>query len=812
MGNGIHRHRRARSRLRGCLLALVAVPGLGAGVAAAQGGDTEVRDPAKLEVARNTIDVADRRLDVLAPITRRASGEVEVELHAAGRRYRFDADVNSEEGYVRFRKRIPRAQARLGTGIATITYPGNGRTRGQEVRLRAAHGKARLDAERPELAVSGGQLRLRSQGTLSKRARGVVRVQLDWVDAGGDDQSYETNAKIDDGEWELSGALPAKVRQSIDGRRSTVHSYTLFTGYQRAQMRGEMEAYQVLPAPPVMIVPLVGAIPVPGQAAPPPPPPSGGGSAAPPPAPPPPGGPPPAQEPQTREVPSDNVEAVPSPGQSGEVRVTGDVPELEPGDYLATDIGPASPFGFLGEVTAVRTEGPDTIFSTQPAKLIDAVPEGEIDVDFEAQPADTSSFRAQSAGTVNEPISKRVSCTTGGSVEITGSLSLDPSFSFSARWELFRGVRSARFEGSVDADTELRATAQAAASCRLARTPLLAQPITLRPVSVQVGPIPVVLVPQVQLYVSAEGTIEASVTTTVRGSMTAATGITYEDGRFSPTASRDVSFTHDAPTMDAKARLEAHVGPTLNLLLYGASGPEVSLTTGLSLQADTTDNPWWTLTAPLRLDAALSVPALNLTSGTLNALDTEIPVADAGGPYPNPDGDPGGGDPGDYLGSWTAGPWRLDIAEESESVLGIVNQAPTQYPTCTEPPGTKIFSGFVPTASGQWNGANRASFCSSFQWAQNAAMRAVRGSDGKVAIVLAWAQVFDGPRPSIDADGRITSTGPYYSTVATPASAASARLSSQSDQSRSVEPRRPPTPAGTPAAGEVPASTLPPEP
>lgn len=124
-----------------------------------------------------------------------------------------------------------------------------------------------------------------------------------------------------------------------------------------------------------------------------------------------------------------------------------------------------------------------------------------------------------------------------------------------------------------------------------------------------------------------------------------------------------------------------------------------------------------------------------------------------------------------YVGSWTASTWRLEIAEESPDVLGIVNQAPTEYEHCTEPPGTKIFSGFVASTSGQWNGAVRAisSSCSGeFQWWQNAAMRAVRRHDGKIALVLAWGRgASTAPRPSIDADGRVTSTGPYTGTVAT---------------------------------------------
>jgi hypothetical protein len=162
------------------LLALVAASALGTDVAMAQADGGQVREPAKLEVSRSTIDRGDRRLDVLAPITKRASGKVDVELYAAGRRYRFDAPVDPDKGYVRFDKRIPQAQARLGTGILTIAYPGNDRTRGQEVRLRAARRQARLNAERARArrravvaAQRGAAVRARPGG--GARATGLDR-------------------------------------------------------------------------------------------------------------------------------------------------------------------------------------------------------------------------------------------------------------------------------------------------------------------------------------------------------------------------------------------------------------------------------------------------------------------------------------------------------------------------------------------------------------------------------------------------------------------------------------------------------------
>ena len=75
---------------------------------------------AKRSIARtSTVGGA---LDVLAPITSLASGRVAVEYHAAGRHTRFTAPVNSTDGRIRFQRRLPAAQARLGTGIVTIAY------------------------------------------------------------------------------------------------------------------------------------------------------------------------------------------------------------------------------------------------------------------------------------------------------------------------------------------------------------------------------------------------------------------------------------------------------------------------------------------------------------------------------------------------------------------------------------------------------------------------------------------------------------------------------------------------------------------
>ena len=198
---------------------------------------------AKLSVSRARIIRHSRRLDVLAPITHRASGRVRVAFRAAGRTVRFRARVKPGSGRIKFRHRIPRRQARKGTGILTIAYPGDADTRPQKVRLRAAPRPARLRLARPRIA--GG--RLLASGTISRRAHGHVRVQLEY-DAGARTVTLERTAPIRRGRWRLIAPLRPSVISDIARRSGTVHSYTLFTGDEHHRIRGELRSYGVLPS------------------------------------------------------------------------------------------------------------------------------------------------------------------------------------------------------------------------------------------------------------------------------------------------------------------------------------------------------------------------------------------------------------------------------------------------------------------------------------------------------------------------------------------------------------------------------------
>lgn len=202
-------------------------------------------NPAKLEVRRAGVDRSAGRLSVLAPITARASGTVRVAFRAAGRTERFTTEIDRSRARILIARRLPAAQVRAGSGIFTLTYPGDADTQPQEVRLRAAGTPAGLRAGRPQLVGS----RLTAAGTVDRRARGVVRLQLLYEPASGPTRTLTFTAPISGGRYRLAATLPADTVREIAARRGVLHSYTLFTGHQAADMRGELESFEVLRAP-----------------------------------------------------------------------------------------------------------------------------------------------------------------------------------------------------------------------------------------------------------------------------------------------------------------------------------------------------------------------------------------------------------------------------------------------------------------------------------------------------------------------------------------------------------------------------------
>lgn len=188
--------------------------------------------PAKLQVLR--AGVSGGSLDVLAAITAKATGKVKVSYRSAGVTSAFDAAISG--GQIRFRKALPRSQRSKPTGIFTLTYAGTAAVEPDSVTLRAARGKARLVRTTSRIDTKG---RLLVAGTITPRARGVVRVRLGYAASGGASTFLDYRAKITAGRWSLTHQLPPAAAKA--GGQLSIQ----FTGLEPSRIRGEQIAKEV---------------------------------------------------------------------------------------------------------------------------------------------------------------------------------------------------------------------------------------------------------------------------------------------------------------------------------------------------------------------------------------------------------------------------------------------------------------------------------------------------------------------------------------------------------------------------------------
>jgi hypothetical protein len=206
----------------------------------ATGSSFDIAEFARLCIDQARISPRTRRLSLKASITRSASGAARVQLQAGGRKTRFSKKIAG--GRVKLSRKLSRKQARKGTGIVTINYGGNAQTKPQQVRLRVAPGKARLRLASAPLLVDN---RVQARGTISRRATGVVRLQLKY-DVAGQPVTRQYKAKIRKGRWRLNTQISERARDEIARRGSAVHAYALYTGSLQLRIGGQMKAYQLL--------------------------------------------------------------------------------------------------------------------------------------------------------------------------------------------------------------------------------------------------------------------------------------------------------------------------------------------------------------------------------------------------------------------------------------------------------------------------------------------------------------------------------------------------------------------------------------
>jgi hypothetical protein len=288
----------------------------------------------------------------------------------------------------------------------------------------------------------------------------------------------------------------------------------------------------------------------------------------------------------TRVVASSALQSVTPPDVNGNQSLVITDPNhlIAPGDVLAIGVGPLAPEGLLLDVTDVAPQagGNEDVTSTQ-GDLTDIGPQGDIVADESF--TDPHSF--------DDPLT----CNGGISASVIGSVDFSAHVDLEAHWggPLQPKTITALATMSGIETASLDAKIEGQASCTF-DTQLLPTPIVLPFIKVQVGPVPVIVVPKLNFELQADASVDGTVETSVSQTLTATVGLSWNGSTLSPISSLTNSFTNVPPTPSANGTLHAQVGPVLTFDLWDVAGPHISADAHTDFSADSTATPLWELT------------------------------------------------------------------------------------------------------------------------------------------------------------------------------------------------------------------------
>ncbi len=291
---------------------------------------------------------------------------------------------------------------------------------------------------------------------------------------------------------------------------------------------------------------------------------------------------------------------------------SGLISDLKVGDILVDSASEFAQYGYLRKVTRIETgKGETTVFTTQ-AGLTEAVLKGSID--FNSGLLKTNQIaRMELADGVKLKSLKNTDFTvfdmdydlTFGSgtdqVTVHGATSLDMGVFFKFNWDycilcLPPEVTIELFESGVEISQSatINVVSHYGASINQ-RIPVAT--FYFEPWTFAIGPVPVVFVPKIQLFVGVDGMLTAEFTVGASEAFSGRLGTRYTSSEGWSTI-KEKTFTTDyyPPKLDISMNMEANVGPEISLLLYGVAGPFTNVTACSLLEAELhTGTENWTL-------------------------------------------------------------------------------------------------------------------------------------------------------------------------------------------------------------------------
>lgn len=346
------------------------------------------------------------------------------------------------------------------------------------------------------------------------------------------------------------------------------------------------------------------------------------------------------------------------PATGAEVTLDPSAARLDEGAILSAGVTGETPNGLLVKVVSATIDNQGRqVLDTLPATLQEAIGSGSLSVSAPLSGDDVIAAEGpgarratgrtkvltvsdlaerQARGYRRTPVtSNPVSspCSADAGSKVTTSFSVEPTLNVEADlgWSYFRPTLRAKAYAQVKQTASAGFSYTGNASCNWSRT--LAR-YTFPTLALTVGPVPVIIVPQLAINLAAGISGNAAISSSVTQTFTAQAGLEYDGDNVTPI--KQLSNTLDyQPLALTEANASAKVTLSAELVgkMYGIAGPTITLNATLRATVDPLDTPWWILVFDLTAQAGLrfDISVINVSVETEEFSLYHKVLAQAGG-------------------------------------------------------------------------------------------------------------------------------------------------------------------------------------
>ncbi|MCK9279374.1 MAG: YCF48-related protein [Melioribacteraceae bacterium] len=262
---------------------------------------------------------------------------------------------------------------------------------------------------------------------------------------------------------------------------------------------------------------------------------------------------------------------------------------IKVGDILVDKPSSKARYGFLRTITSIQSSGANATITTSQATLKDVIKQGKINIKkAKLSKSNLESIKLMSGAKLSKSnvLNKQdmigidwnfdndLYKSGNNYVNINGNFLFDIDLNFDLEVDL-TGVDY--FKTSVEVNQDISMRLKSNFSKELSDVKIPFAKAIFNPIVFVVGIIPVVLVPEVTLYIGANGKVTAETESWCKESFTGEYGLEYKNDNWNPIKTDNFQKDYLVPNTRTGNSFKAFVGPKTSIKLYGVAGPYVSL-------------------------------------------------------------------------------------------------------------------------------------------------------------------------------------------------------------------------------------------